>query len=153
MQSECHTLVNENKVKRVTCTQNATLFTLIDFTEIFLRLYDRGEKSNYGLSIYLNIYLLLYSRLLKPSSFFIFLIFYTVRRAPWTEDQPVTRPLPAHRTTQTQNKSTQTIVPRVRLEPTIPVFEGAKTAHDLDRAATVIGPIMDCSYIFGVLKM
>jgi hypothetical protein len=30
-------------------------------------------------------------------------------------------------------------MPEVRFEPTIPVFEGAKTVHALDRAATVIG--------------
>jgi hypothetical protein len=40
--------------------------------------------------------------------FFSFLILYTVDRTPWTGDQPVARPLPTHRTTQTQNKSTQT---------------------------------------------
>jgi hypothetical protein len=39
----------------------------------------------------------------------------------------------------TQNKRTQISVPRLRLEPTIQVFERAKTDHDLDRAATVIG--------------
>jgi hypothetical protein len=33
-------------------------------------------------------------------------IFYTVGRTPWTGDQPVARPLPTHRTTQTQIKST-----------------------------------------------
>jgi hypothetical protein len=30
-------------------------------------------------------------------------------------------------------------MPRVRFEPTIPVFERAKTVHALDRAATMIG--------------
>jgi hypothetical protein len=30
-------------------------------------------------------------------------------------------------------------MPRVGLEPTIPVFERAKTVHALDRAAIVIG--------------
>jgi hypothetical protein len=30
-------------------------------------------------------------------------------------------------------------MPRVRFEPTIPVFERAKTVHALDRATTVIG--------------
>jgi hypothetical protein len=30
-------------------------------------------------------------------------------------------------------------MPRVRFEPTIPVFERAKTVHALDPAATVIG--------------
>jgi hypothetical protein len=51
----------------------------------------------------------------------------------------VVKPLPVHRTTQTQNKRTQTSMPRVGFEPTIPVFELAKTVHALDRAATVIG--------------
>jgi hypothetical protein len=30
-------------------------------------------------------------------------------------------------------------MPRVGFEPTIPVFERAKTVHALDRASTVIG--------------
>jgi hypothetical protein len=42
-----------------------------------------------------------------------------------------------HITKQTQNKRRQTSMPRVGLEPTIPVYERAKTVH-LDRAATVI---------------
>jgi hypothetical protein len=32
---------------------------------------------------------------------------YTVGTTPWTGNQPVARPLPTHRTTQTQNKRTQ----------------------------------------------
>jgi hypothetical protein len=35
-------------------------------------------------------------------------------------------------------------MPRVGFEPTIPVFERAKTVHALDRAATVIGFIILC---------
>jgi hypothetical protein len=66
-------------------------------------------------------------------------IFYIVGMTPWTGDQPVARPLPAHRTAQTQNKRTQTSMPQVGFEPTIPVFEREKTVHDLDRAPTVIG--------------
>jgi hypothetical protein len=54
-------------------------------------------------------------------------------------DQPDARPLSAHRTTQTENKRTQTFIPRVEFEPTIPVFKGAKMVHALDRAASVIG--------------
>jgi hypothetical protein len=65
-------------------------------------------------------------------------LFYTDGRTPWTGDQPVARPLPTHRTTQTQNKRTQTSMPQVGLEPTIPVFERASTVHALDLAATVI---------------
>jgi hypothetical protein len=41
--------------------------------------------------------------------------------------------------TYTQNKRTQTFMPRVGFEPTTPVFERAKTVYALDRAATVIG--------------
>jgi hypothetical protein len=35
-------------------------------------------------------------------------LFYTDDRTSWTGDQPVARPLPTHRTTQIQNKRTQT---------------------------------------------
>jgi hypothetical protein len=38
-----------------------------------------------------------------------------------------------------QNKRTQTYMPQVGFEPTIQVFERAKTVHALYRAATVIG--------------
>jgi hypothetical protein len=48
---------------------------------------------------------------------FSFLIIYTVGRTPWTGDQPVSRPLPKHRTTQTQNKRTQTSMPWVGFGP------------------------------------
>jgi hypothetical protein len=68
-----------------------------------------------------------------------FLIFYTVGRTPWTGDQPFARPLLAHKTAQTLNKRTQTSMPQVGFEPTIPVFERTKKVHNLDRAATVIG--------------
>jgi hypothetical protein len=45
-------------------------------------------------------------------------------------------------TTYTQNKCTQTSMPLVGFEPTIPVFERTKTVHALDRAATVIGDFL-----------
>jgi hypothetical protein len=72
-------------------------------------------------------------------SFFSVLIIYTIGRTPWTGDRPVARPLATHRTIQTQNKRTQTFMPWVGFEPTIPAFERAKTVHASDRAATVIG--------------
>jgi hypothetical protein len=50
-------------------------------------------------------------------------------------DRPVARPL--H--TQTQNNRTQTSMPQMGFEPTIPVFEWGKTVHALDCAAIVIG--------------
>jgi hypothetical protein len=77
---------------------------------------------------------------LDLGSFFNFLIIYTVGRTPWTGDQPVTRSLPTHGTTHTQNKRTQASMPRVGFAPTIPAFERSKTVDDaLDRAATLIG--------------
>jgi hypothetical protein len=52
---------------------------------------------------------------------------------PWTVDQPVVR------TTRTQNKRTQTSMPPLGFEPTIPVFGRTKAVQGLDRAATAIG--------------
>jgi hypothetical protein len=74
-----------------------------------------------------------------PWPLFSFLIFCTVCMTPWTGYQPVARPRPTHRTAQTQNNRTQTSMPQVGFEPTIPAFERVKTVHALDRAATVIG--------------
>jgi hypothetical protein len=71
----------------------------------------------------ISIYLWLYSHFVGPWPLFTFLIFYTDGRTPWTGDRSVARPLPAHRTAQTQNKRTQTSMLRVGFEPTIPVFE------------------------------
>jgi hypothetical protein len=73
----------------------------------------------------------------------------TVGRTLWTGDEPVLRPLPRHRTTQTQNESKQISVPRVGFEPMIPLFERAKTVHVLDRAVTVIGKY--CFYHYKLL--
>jgi hypothetical protein len=55
-------------------------------------------------------------------------------------------------TTQTQTKRTQTSMPRVRFEPTIPVFERAKTVHALDRAATTISNSNLIDLILSVLS-
>jgi hypothetical protein len=88
------------------------------------------------LSIYVSIVLLL-----DLGRFLSFVIQYTVGRTPWTRDQPVARPLPTYRTTQIQNKRTQTSMPQVGSEPTISMFERAKTVLAFDRAATVIGTL------------
>jgi hypothetical protein len=66
----------------------------------------------------------------EPWPFLCFLILYTVGRTPWTGDQSVAKPLPAYRTTQTQNKRTQTSMPWVGFDPTIPALERA-TARPL----------------------
>jgi hypothetical protein len=75
----------------------------------------------------------------RPWPLFQFLNLYTDGRTHLTGDQPVERPLPTHRTTQTQNKRTQISMPRVGFEPTILVCKQTKTVHALDRASTVIG--------------
>jgi hypothetical protein len=72
------------------------------------------------------------------AAFFNFLILYTDGRTPWTGDQLVARPLPTHRTTQTQNKRTQTSMPSVGFKPMIPAFERTKIVYALDHAATVV---------------
>jgi hypothetical protein len=74
-----------------------------------------------------------------PWPIFSFLIFYTVDRTPWTGDQPVARPLPAHRGQHKCNKRTHTSIPQAVFEPTIQVFERGKAVDALDRAASVIG--------------
>jgi hypothetical protein len=81
----------------------------------------------------------LYTFLFDVGRLFSFLIFYAVGRTHLTGDEPVARPLPAHRTAQTQNKPTQTSMHQVVFELMIQVFERAKTVHALDRAATVMG--------------
>jgi hypothetical protein len=63
------------------------------------------------LSIYLSIYL--QSFLLDLGRFINFFILYTAGRTPWTGDQSVARPLPTHRTTETQDKRSQTSMPWV----------------------------------------
>jgi hypothetical protein len=102
------------------------------------------------ISIFYSILLWLYSSFVGPWQPFQFLNVYTVGRTPWTGDQPVARSLPTHRTTQTQNKRTQTSMPRVRFEPTTQVLERAKTVHALDRSATVIGTIW---FLEGISRM
>jgi hypothetical protein len=76
----------------------------------FIEFLRSGPPCN--LSIYLSIYL---SVALQPFvgawPLFQFLDFYTVGRTPWTADQSVARPLPAHRTAQIQNKYTLTYMP------------------------------------------
>jgi hypothetical protein len=86
----------------------------------------------------LILLLWLYSPLLGFGRFFSILILYRVGRTPWTGEQPVARPLPAHRTTQTQNKCTQYRHPCLEWDSN-PRSQRAKTIHALDRGATVIG--------------
>jgi hypothetical protein len=69
-------------------------------------------------------------------------------RTPWTSDWPVARPLPKHRTTQTQKNAytNQTSMPCMGFEPTIPASERPKTVHALDGSATVTGMKIDYNF-------
>jgi hypothetical protein len=102
---------------------------------------DLGQQWLNSNSTMLFIYLRLYSPLLGLGRFFGFLIFTKSVGLLGRGTSPSARPLPAHRTAQTQNKRTQTSMSWVGLEPTIPVFERAKTVHASDRGATVTGPM------------
>jgi hypothetical protein len=51
------------------------------------------------------------------------------------DDHTIAR-LPLHQTTQTQDRHRQMSMLQVGLEPTIPLFEWAKTSHALDHVAT-----------------
>jgi hypothetical protein len=64
---------------------------------------------------------------------------FTIGRTPWTSYQLVARPLPEHKTAQTQNKHlyTPNIQVWVGFEPTITESGRAKAVHALDRSATV----------------
>jgi predicted ATP-dependent Lon-type protease len=57
-------------------------------------------------------------------------------------DEPVARPLPTHRTTQTQNKFIQISILRVGFEPMTAVFERAKKFHALDSAVTLVSILL-----------
>jgi hypothetical protein len=64
---------------------------------------DDDDDNNTGILLLLLLLLLwLYSPLLGLGHFYSVLSLYTIGRTPWTGDQPVARPLPTHRTTQTE---------------------------------------------------
>jgi hypothetical protein len=108
-------------------------------SEIIVRIHPVIYNSSVNaLLLLLLLLLLLYGLFWGLGRLFRFFILYTVGRTHLTRDQPVARPLPTHRTTQTQNKRTQTSMPWVRFEPRIPALKRAKTVHALDRAAIVI---------------
>jgi hypothetical protein len=119
---------------------------------MFAQKHSRNYRSVY-LSVCLSVCLsMALQPFVGPWPPFSFLILYRVGRTPWTGNQPVARPLPTHRTAQTQNKRTQTSKPWVGFEPTIPAFRPAKTVRAFDLAATVIGCaeiIRGLNYEFG----
>jgi hypothetical protein len=100
-----------------------------------------------------SLYLCLYSPLFGLGRLFSFLICYTVGKTPWT-GLSLSQGRYLHTGQYKQNKRTQTSMPQMGFEPTIPVFERAKTVHDLDRTATVIGSLISLlleNYLFKCL--
>jgi hypothetical protein len=103
-----------------------------------------AASNNFTMSALCNNSLSLYSPFVGPWPIFGFLILYTVDTTSWMGDQPVARNTEQHK----QNKRTQTSMPRVGFEPTIPEFEQTKPVHALDCAATVIGNSVFAAWIF-----
>jgi hypothetical protein len=93
------------------------------FRDIMLCLYQSIWYFIPNRTLYILLLLWLYSPLLGPGRFYSSLSLYTLGRTPWMGDQPVTRLLPTHRTTQTQNNRTKPSMPQVGFESAIPVFE------------------------------
>jgi hypothetical protein len=73
-------------------------------------------------------------------------LLFTDGKTPWTSDQPVARPLPTHRTIQTQINAHRHQCLWEGFESTIPAFERAKTVHALGRATAVISCFILCIY-------
>jgi hypothetical protein len=74
-----------------------TLFPKTFHFTVKLEHFKTAQKTNIFLPMSLQ-------PLLGPGLFFnSVVIFYTDGSTPWTSDKPVARPLPTHRTTQTQN--------------------------------------------------
>jgi hypothetical protein len=90
------------------------------------------------LSIYISVYLstrIYGSTALVDSGRFFSSLIYTQSVGPLERGISSSQGRNLHRTTQTQNKGKQTSMPRVEFEPTIRVFERAKTVPVVDRAA------------------
>lgn len=69
-------------------------------------------------------------------------ILLTLDRTPWTGDQPCRKASTyLYRTTQIQEKRGPTSMPRMRFQPTIPMFERAKTVHALGLTIIAIGTV------------
>jgi hypothetical protein len=92
---------------------------------------DEGDKKVQGYNIF-------FSQALQPpwalASDFQFHEYFTDGRTHWTSDQLVARPLPKHRTAQTQNKHIH--IPNIHIFCEIrihdPGFRAKKTVHALD---------------------
>jgi hypothetical protein len=89
---------------RVQSSRGVSLFTRRTLPNMNLIITIAYKHDNF-------IHLMVLQPFVGPWLLLSFLILYTVGRTPWAGDQPAARPLPIHRTTQTQNSRTQTSMP------------------------------------------
>jgi hypothetical protein len=76
--------------------------------------------------------------------FFQFPDIFTIGRTPWTSDQLVARPLPKHRTAQTQNKHIHT--------PNIQALSGIRTNDNSVRASEDISYLGDSNSAWKTIR-
>jgi hypothetical protein len=97
-----HMMKETDIVSETLCSLNNRRWTT------FMRLSDLMYKFKQScLCVYISIYLSVYVSMALQSfcwTLVVSLVLYTVGRFPWTGYQPVAKPLPTRRTTQTQNK-------------------------------------------------
>jgi hypothetical protein len=102
--------------------------------------FDVSEISYSELSSAISLWL--YNPFLDLGWFFSFLILLHSRQDYLVGRWARLKAAHPHSTALTQNKRTQISMLQMGFEPTIPVLEGAKTVHALDRVATVIGRLI-----------
>jgi hypothetical protein len=112
---------------------------------VALHLYCITHKSG---AINLSIYLSMALQPLGPGRFFT----YTQSVGLLGREISPSQGRYLHTEQHKQNKRTQTSMPRVGFDPTIPAFERAKTIYALDRAATGIGGAINHEHIFGLIN-
>jgi hypothetical protein len=103
--------------------------------------------------MYLFIYLSIYLSMTLPPfvgswPLFRFLNLFTQSVGPLGRGMSLSQGRYMHTGQHKHNKRTQTSMPQVEFEPTIPVFERAKTVHVLDHATNVIGFPRHSIYIY-----
>jgi hypothetical protein len=142
-------------ILRKKCVFTCVLFRTVSKIELF---HCTVPKLLIRERFYILLLFFCFPLAVQPSwtqtSDFQFYDHFTDCRSPWTSDQFVARPLPKHRTTQTQNKHIH--VPNIhafcRFEPTIPASKRAKTVHASDPSATVTGHLLIPVFIIQVTK-
>jgi hypothetical protein len=82
-------------------------------------------------------------------------LLYTVSRTPWTSDQPLARPLPKHRTIQTQNKRIHT--PKFHAlswirsyDPSVRASEDSSRLRERGHCDQLFLALTACKYILAV---